>query len=220
MAGTDYTGPDYGAMALVTIDVQCDFLDDGAAAIPGTTGVLPNIRKLLRAFRAAHLPIIHVVRLYETDGSNADLCRRGAIEAGARLVRPGTPGAELAPELLPEPGARLDSRLLLSGELQPLAAREWVLYKPRWGAFFQTRLEQHLKNLGVTTLAFSGCNFPNCPRASMYEASERDFRIVLADDGVSGMYDRGRQELRNIGVVLMDADRLCAAISGCATAQA
>jgi nicotinamidase-related amidase len=52
-----------------------------------------------------------------------------------------------------------------------------------------------LDGLGVNTLVFGGCNFPNCPRTSISEASERDFRLVLAEDAISGLYDRGRQEL-------------------------
>ena len=82
------------------------------------------------------------------------------------------------------------------------------MYKPRWGAFFQTPLEEHLLTLGVTSIAFAGCNFPNCPRASMYEASERDFRIVLVADAVSGLYDRGQEEMSGIGVILMTAEQV------------
>lgn len=39
----------------------------------------------------------------------------------------------------------------------------------------------------------------------MYEGSERDFRIVLAEDAVSGLYARGRKELAAIGVAMMRA---------------
>jgi hypothetical protein len=53
-----------------------------------------------------------------------------------------------------------------------------------------------------------GCNFPNyCPRTTIYETSERDFRIVLVKDAISLIYDiRGLQELQNIGVSLMNTD--------------
>ena len=51
-----------------------------------------------------------------------------------------------------------------------------------------------------------GCNFPNCPRTTIYEASERDFRIVLANDATSARYDIGLRELKNTGVMLMDID--------------
>ena len=204
----DYTRPDFSAMALITIDMQNDFLKGQPFEIPGTSELLPQLRRIAEAFRRARLPVIHMVRLYKRDGSNAELCRRSALEQGATLVCPGTLGAELAPPLVPSQGTRLDTGLLLSGKLQPLAENEWAIYKPRWGAFFGTSLQQHLSGLGITSLAFAGCNFPNCPRTSIYEASERDFRIVLVEDAISGLYDLGRDEMRSIGVVLLKSDQL------------
>jgi nicotinamidase-related amidase len=209
----DYTAPDFRSMALITIDVQNDFLDGQPSEIPGTSQALPKMRQVAEAFRSARLPVIHAVRLYKSDGTNVDLCRRSAIEEGAVIVRPGTTGAELAPPLLPAQESKLDAELLLTGAMQPLAPHEWAMYKPRWGAFFGTSLEAHLRTLRVTSLAFAGCNFPNCPRTSIYEASERDFRIVLVADAVSGLYDRGRDEMTNIGVVVMNATEIQQAIS-------
>lgn len=77
------------------------------------------------------------------------------------------------------------------------------MYKPRWGAFYKTRLETFLKDRGIDTLVFTGCNFPNCPRASIYQASERDFRIVLVKDAMSQLYPTAEQEMKNIGVNLL-----------------
>jgi len=208
----DYTRPDFRSMALITIDTQNDFLKGQPFEIPGTSEILPQMRELVETFRRAGLPVIHVVRLYKPDGSNADLCRRSVVEQGATIVCPGTSGAELAPPLLPAQETRLNAELLLSGALQPLGQNEWAIFKPRWGAFFGTSLEQHLLSLGVTSLAFAGCNFPNCPRASIYEASERDFRIVLVEDAISGLYDRGRDEMKNIGVVLITSMQLAQAV--------
>ena len=148
------------------------------------------------------------------DGSNADLCRRSMLERGAPVLHPGVDGTQLAEEILPEAGARLDDELLLAGGVQALGAREVAIYKPRWGAFYRTPLEDRLREQEVSTLVFSGCNFPNCPRTSIYEASERDFRVVVAADAVSGIYDRARAELEGIGVVVMDAGALAAATAG------
>jgi len=199
-------------MALITIDTQNDFLKGQPCEIPGTSEILPQMRDLVDTFRRARLPVIHVVRLYKPDGSNAELCRRSAIEQGAVIVCPGTPGAELAPPLLPAQNLRLDCELLLSGAFQLLGPQEWAMYKPRWGAFFRTALEEHVLTLGVTSLAFAGCNFPNCPRTSIYEASERDFRIVLVEDAISGLYDRGHDEMKNIGVTVITSRQLAEAI--------
>jgi len=91
-----------------------------------------------------------------------------------------------------------------------------VIYKPRWGAFYRTPLEEHLRERGISTVVFCGCNYPNCPRTSMYEASERDFRVVLARDAVSGLYERGEAELMGIGVVQMDVAEVTGALAATA----
>jgi nicotinamidase-related amidase len=209
----DYLSPDFGAAALVTIDTQVDTLDGEALEIRGTSAAVPQIAAIARAFRAAGRPIVHIVRLYESDGSNVDLCRRAAVEAGVPILAPGSRGSQLAPGILAEPGSfTLESESLLRGVPQEVGATEVVMYKPRWGAFYETGLEDHLRRHQVSTIVFCGCNFPNCPRTSIYEASERDFRIVLAEDAISGLYDRGREELGNIGVRLMPAAEIIASL--------
>ncbi|HEX4564331.1 MAG TPA: isochorismatase family protein [Solirubrobacteraceae bacterium] len=200
-----YTEPHFGAAALITIDTQRDVLDGGALEIAGTSAALPQMHELLRGFREARAPIVHVVRLYRRDGSNADICRRALLEAGAPILHPGAEGSQLAAQVLPDDDLRLDDELLLAGGVQQLGEREVAIFKPRWGAFFRTPLEDHLRNQRASTLVFSGCNFPNCPRTSIYEASERDFRVVLARDAISGLYERGERELENIGVRVMDS---------------
>jgi hypothetical protein len=74
------------------------------------------------------------------------------------------------------------------------------MYEPRWDAFYGTPLEKHLRDLAVSTVVVVGCNFPNCPRATIYGASMRDFRAVLIADAVSDVYAQGLQELNVIGV--------------------
>jgi nicotinamidase-related amidase len=212
MSEDPYTAPEFASAALITIDTQRDVLDDGALTIPGTSAVLPRMTELLEAFRDRAAPIVHIVRLYEPDGSNADICRRGLLESGAPILHPGADGSELARELLPDAELRLDHELLLAGSVQRLGEREVAIYKPRWGAFYGTPLELHLRELGCSTLVFCGCNFPNCPRTSIYEASERDFRVVLVRDAISGLYERGEHELENIGVRVMGCAQVLEAV--------
>jgi nicotinamidase-related amidase len=202
-----YLSPDHTRSALITIDIQRDTLNGQPFEIPGTSAILPHVRRLLDSFRAQSRPIIHIVRLYKPDGSNVDLCRRTAIAGGSPLVLTGSVGSQIAVPLLPSPGILLDVERLLSGQIQQIGPRESVMYKPRWGAFFQTPLESHLRRLGITTLVFTGCNFPNCSRTSIYEASERDFRLVAIRDGISGLDAQGESQLEKIGVVVWDTDR-------------
>lgn len=206
-----YTTPEPSKSVLLTIDMQNDFtLDDGAAPIAGTQDVVPAIGAALEAFRRARRPIIHVVRLYSEDGGNVDPCRRKLIEGGASIVRPGTDGAELVAALKPDPACRLKPDVLLAGQPQQLAEREWVLYKPRWSAFHATPLADMLHEMAATTVVVSGCNFPNCPRATVYDASNRDYRVVIVADGISGLYDRGIDELAGIGVTLFQSGGVAA----------
>ena len=198
-----YTNPRFATSALITIDTQNDFtLDDAPARIAGTKEVIPNMARLLDLYRRKGMPIVHLIRLYLEDGSNVDLCRKRIIEEGKNIVSPETEGAELVKELKPNDAIKMNAKLLLSGEAQQISNNEFILYKPRWGAFYGTMLEKFLKERDVDTLVFSGCNYPNCPRTSIYEASERDFRIVLASDAMSQLYPKAEEEMRNIGVSL------------------
>jgi nicotinamidase-related amidase len=214
-----FTSADWRNAALLTIDTQNDFtLPNARFAITGTFEIVPKMRHVLHAFRSARKPIIHVIRIYNTDGSNVDLCRRRAVtELGKKLVIAGTQGAELVNELKPSSSSSsskvsLDTELLLKGKLQQVATKEWIMYKPRWGAFYATPLEKHLRELNTNTVVICGCNFPNCPRTTVYEASERDFRVVLISDATSNIYERGLQELDNIGVELITSHDCVAAL--------
>jgi nicotinamidase-related amidase len=160
------------------------------------------MQRLVETFRSENTPVVHVVRLYKEDGSNVDQCRREAIESGAKIVRPGTEGAELVEELKPATDVELDVERLLDGEFQKIGPQEWVMYKPRWSAFYRTDLIDFLDSHSVDTIVVCGCNFPNCPRTTIYEASERDYRLVFVPDATSGIDEQGQRELANIGVAV------------------
>ena len=205
----EYLAPERERVALITIDAQRDFvLPNAPATVGGALSTIPAMRRLIDAFRGVGAPIVHTLRLYRCNGSNVDLCHRAAIEAGQRIVMPGTSGAELIDELKPSLGQRLEPELLLDGKLQEIGHREWLCYKPRLSAFFQTPLEDHLKSLGITTIVLCGTDFPTPPRSTVYAASNRDFRIVLATDAISGATDAGLDELAQIGVYLMGSEQL------------
>ena len=156
-----YTRPDPEQAALLTIDTQNDFTLPGAPAeIEGTVDAVPRMARLAGAFRSAEAPIVHVVRLYEADGSNVDRCRRAAIEEGAEIVRPGTDGAELVEKLKPSEDVGLEADRLLDGEFQQLGSREWLLYKPRWSASSGPSLNRSM-SIGIRTgvIDCNRCNF-------------------------------------------------------------
>ncbi|CAM3195729.1 isochorismatase family cysteine hydrolase [Tsukamurella hominis] len=209
-SATDYTAPHWDRSALVLIDVQNDFVD-GATPIAGTAELLPAMARLARAFRDAGRPVVHVVRLYVPGGSDVDPVRRSAVEAGARIAAPGSAGSEVPAALL---GVPLDHALLLSGAVQSVGDAEAVLFKPRWSAFHRTELDEHLRDLGVDTVIVAGCNLPNCPRATLFDASERDYRAAVVADATSQATDQRLDDLRLIGVEVLTTADVVDALAG------
>ena len=91
--------------------------------------------------------------------------RRGIL--GHNLV--GSPGTEIIPELL-------DPRDLV------------VRGKKRYSAFHATDLEFVLRRaLGADTLILAGINTSTCVLCAAFEATNRDFRVVVAADAVDSM---------------------------------
>lgn len=205
-----YTVPHWDRAALVLIDVQNDFVD-GAAPIPGTAELVPEMAQLTAAFRAARRPVVHVVRLYVPGGSDVDPVRRSAVEAGAHIAAPGTRGARIPEALV---AGAVDEDRLLAGEPQRVGEDEVVMYKPRWSAFFRTGLDEHLRDRGSDTVVVAGCNLPNCPRATLFDASERDYRAVVVSDATSQATDQRLDDLRLIGVEVLTTAQVVDALAG------
>lgn len=86
------------------------------------------------------------------------------------------------------------------------------MWKPRWSAFHRTRLHDYLSGLGVSTIVVAGCNFPNCPRATIYDSSAHDYRVLVPSDAVSGVTAMHLDELGAIGVLHANTAAITAAL--------
>ncbi|MBC3763601.1 cysteine hydrolase family protein [Quadrisphaera oryzae] len=210
---TDYTSLHLERSALVVIDIQTDFID-GAMPVPGTEAALPALERLLDAFRAAGRPVAHVIRFYEPGGSDVDTVRRASVEAGAVVAAPGTAGSLIPARLTGGRVVELDHSALLAGEPQLLGPREVVLYKPRWSAFHRTGLERWLAEQRVDSVVVAGCNLPNCPRATLFDAAERDLRTALVTDATSQVTAERLADLQLIGVNLLTTAELESLLAG------
>lgn len=180
------------------IDVQNDFLDDGPMGVVGTKERLGELERLTKIYRRAGRPIFHVVRMYQ--GGDVDTVRRTEFAAGLRLVQPHTEGADIPVRLLPHE-VTLKPEQLMSGDVQRVSDREFILWKPRWSAFHRTNLDALLSVLGVDTVVVAGCNFPNCPRATLFDATELDYRAAVVTDATSGVSEERVNDIKPIGVV-------------------
>jgi nicotinamidase-related amidase len=131
---------------------------------------LPNIVRLLPVARAAGVRIVHCLVQRRPDGlgsnHNAKIfsASRGAVD-----ITPGTPGAEVLPELGPEP-----SDLIL---------RRWHGVGPMGG----TDLDAVLRNLGVSTIVVVGVSLNIAIPNVVMDAVNAAYRVVVPRDAVAGI---------------------------------
>jgi biuret amidohydrolase len=152
-----------GNVALVIIDMQGDFLDDGAPCfLPGGRSVLPKLLPLLAECRTAGMPIVHVRTVWQADGVDRSLFTTSDV-LQQRGLRIGETGTEIIAELRPLPG-------------------EYVIDKTRYSGFFQTNLESLLRALKITYLIFTGVATNFCVRSTVQDACYRDFFSIVMTD--------------------------------------
>jgi len=173
----DFPLPERG-LALIVIDMQRDFLEEGGfgAALGNNVSLLrsivPTLKKTIDAFRRLGLPVIHTREGHKPDLSDCPPAKRlrgkSSMRIGdsgpmGRILILGQPGNQIIPELAP-----------INGEV--------VLDKPGKGAFCSTDLESILKKMGVTHLAFAGVTTEVCVQTTMREANDRGYECLLLED--------------------------------------
>ncbi len=165
---------------LVIVDMQKDFLDDGAPCfIAGGRSVVPATARLLNWFRGEGMPIIHVITVWQKDG--VDMSRfTTSEELMKRGLREGEPGIQPVDELTPR-------------------ENEYVVHKKRYSAFYGTELEMLLRSLGAVHVVVAGVATNYCVRSTVHDAAFRDFLPVVASDcATSYTVEEHEQSLRDI----------------------
>jgi len=174
--------------ALVCIDFQKDFLDEGGFGhalgndvTKLTNECIPGAQTLLEAARSVGLAaIVHTKEAHRSD--LRDLCemkhsgprcppegkRIGEVmvEGMGRLLVDGSPGNDFVDAAKPAEG-------------------EIVIAKPGKGAFFMTGLNEKLRELGVSHLIVCGVTTEVCVQTTMREANDRGYECVLVEDATA-----------------------------------
>ena len=158
----------YGKAALLIIDIQHDFIDEGAPVFcVGGKDMLPKVKTLIEACREANIPVIYTKEVHrpsgidmgrELDGNEPDHC----------LI--GTRGVEIMEEIAPLPD-------------------DIVVTKPRYNAFLGTDLPFILNGLDVKpndTLIICGDATNVCVHYTSAEAHQRDYRIKVVEECCAG----------------------------------
>ena len=156
---------DVNKAALLVIDMQKFFLDPPSPTFTcGGLAVLPNIQRLIDAFRTARRPVIYTCHVHNPDLSDAGImawwwegmCLEGSDEARVHDA------------------------------LAPLP-KEKIVYKHRYSAFYNTDLETVLRVLKIQDLVITGIMTNMCCESTARDAYYRDYRVFFPADGTGSV---------------------------------
>lgn len=183
--------------AILTIDMHHGHLDPEIATLPvpadRAEAVLDHAETLVTRARDAGYPILHVTTAYrngdevlsnpkwgETETESAD-----SRESISEHNREGTKGIEIMPSLCDEDDV-------------------YLLPKKRYSPFLNTDLEFVLRTRGIDRLVIAGVNTNTCVQCTCFEATNRDYEIVVVEECVDSMDGETFHEfgLRNIDQAL------------------
>jgi nicotinamidase-related amidase len=176
--------PAWERVALVVIDMQRDFLEEGGfgAALGNNVKklqvIVPTLERLITACRAHGLTIIHTQEGHAPDLSDCPPAKRLRGRPGlrigdegpmGRILILGEPGNDFVDELKPQPG-------------------DIVLPKPGKGAFCETGFDRMLKERGITHLLVTGVTTEVCVQTTMREANDRGYECLLVEDATESYF--------------------------------
>jgi nicotinamidase-related amidase len=157
--------------ALIVVDMQDEFVKPHWTPfwIPEATRQVERIKTLITSCRERGIPIIFTAVAY----------------THFRQDRPIT--GDLMPNRYPELGIE-DPTMFRDGhiwdEIAPVAG-DIVIYKPSYGAFYDTPLETILRNLGKDTIIICGTLTNYCCGMTARQGYERGFKVVFGSDVTS-----------------------------------
>jgi len=151
--------------ALLVIDMQRFFLDPASPTFTcGGLAILPTLKRLIAAFRAAGRPVIYTRHVHHPDRLDAGIM--GWWWEGMCLE--GSAESEVQDEIAPLPN-------------------EKVILKHRYSTFYNTDLETVLRCLKIEDLVISGIMTNMCCESTARDAYYRDYRVFFLADGTGSI---------------------------------
>jgi isochorismate hydrolase len=146
--------------ALLVLDMQKFFLDESSHAfVPSAPPIVPKIVRLVKAFTESNLPVI-TTRHINSD-ENALMMARWWKE----IIREENPLSEIITEL-DFPNAL-------------------VIEKTQYDGFYQTSLEERLREMGIVQLVVTGVMTHLCCETTSRSAFVRGFSVFIPIDATA-----------------------------------
>ncbi len=146
--------------ALIVIDMQRYFLEDGANAyLDAPKSLLPNVLKLINAFRETKRLIIFTRHVHKKGENPGQMWKWWK----GKLPWEGEKQAELVDEIKP-------------------AANELFITKTKYSVFEGTDINVQLKDLGINTVVICGVMTNLCVDTTARHAFMKDFQPIVVED--------------------------------------
>lgn len=173
--------PDDSKIALLIIDMICDFNFDNGAQLCNNAGLIAkNIATLKEEARKAGVPVIYVNDNFGKWQSDFKKLLRHSLEKSSR-------GRSIAEDLKPDD-------------------EDYFVLKPKHSGFFSTTLDVLLKYLGAETLILTGVTTDICILFTANDAYMRDFRLLIPSDCVAAQDEQTSEKTLEYMKRILDAD--------------
>ena len=151
--------------ALLVVDMQYFFLNPISPTYTcGGLAILPNLKKVIQAFRHADRPVIFTKHVHHAGGLDAGIM--GWWWEGMCLE--GSPESEIHQDISPKDN-------------------EKVISKHRYSAFYNTDLETVLRVLRIEDIVITGIMTNMCCESTARDAYYRDYRVFFPADGTGSI---------------------------------
>lgn len=164
--------------ALLIIDMLNDFVLEGAPLeVPDTRKVIPVIKREIEKAREEGKPVIYICDSHDPD--DREFKKMGWPPHAVK----GTMGAKIVKELEPRQG-------------------DIIIEKTTYSGFYNTKLEETLRSLGVDSLRLTGCVTHICIMFTASDATLRGYDVTVVKDGVAGLspedHEAGLRIMKNV----------------------
>ena len=157
--------------ALILVDMIRGFTDPACALGSEVDAVVEANRQLLEAFRERGLPVFFTTVIYRDEGQ-------------ARVFRDRVPALN---ELVPGSLWVLVDERLAPQDSEPVIEKCWA------SGFFDTNLDQKLRQQGVDSLVVTGLTTSGCVRATAVDGLQYDYRVVVPTEAVGDRNARAHE---------------------------
>ena len=176
--------------AVLTNDLQYDLVNKNEERREAVTAFTPKMTAFLARMRALDVPIVHLQLINKEDDPRAERYD------GWLPVTKGSDGARIMAEFL--------------------ADSDVVVEKNKDSGFYETDLDERLKELGVDTVAITGMQTQICVQTTAADGFFRGYNVIVPSDAVVSAREedqtRALEWLRSYCATILTTEELVAAV--------